>query len=75
MEGTVGDGFTGDIGIDDLSFMNCTLYNGKEKSRLKTFSVAKLWLIVRMQMKFPIPEMQNAGKWIAILEEVIESLS
>uniref|UniRef100_A0A670JGF2 MAM and LDL receptor class A domain containing 1 n=1 Tax=Podarcis muralis TaxID=64176 RepID=A0A670JGF2_PODMU len=28
VEGTVGDGFTGDIGIDDLSFMNCTLYNG-----------------------------------------------
>ncbi|XP_066483744.1 MAM and LDL-receptor class A domain-containing protein 1 [Tiliqua scincoides] len=28
VEGTVGDGFTGDIGIDDLSFMNCVLYNG-----------------------------------------------
>ncbi|XP_078234386.1 MAM and LDL-receptor class A domain-containing protein 1 [Pogona vitticeps] len=28
VEGTVGDGFTGDIGIDDLSFMDCTLYNG-----------------------------------------------
>ncbi|XP_060136787.1 MAM and LDL-receptor class A domain-containing protein 1 isoform X5 [Zootoca vivipara] len=28
VEGTVGDGFTGDIGIDDLSFMNCALYNG-----------------------------------------------
>ncbi|XP_062423588.1 MAM and LDL-receptor class A domain-containing protein 1 [Rhea pennata] len=29
VEGTVGDGFTGDIGIDDLSFLSCTLYNGK----------------------------------------------
>ncbi|NXE48042.1 MALR1 protein, partial [Casuarius casuarius] len=28
VEGTVGDGFTGDIGIDDLSFLSCTLYNG-----------------------------------------------
>ncbi|KAG8443235.1 hypothetical protein GDO86_011877, partial [Hymenochirus boettgeri] len=26
--GTVGDGFTGDIGIDDLSFLGCTLYKG-----------------------------------------------
>ncbi|KAH0627506.1 hypothetical protein JD844_003280, partial [Phrynosoma platyrhinos] len=28
VEGTVGDGFTGDIGIDDLSFIDCALYNG-----------------------------------------------
>ncbi|CAM2105335.1 unnamed protein product [Caretta caretta] len=28
VEGTVGDGFCGDIGIDDLSFTDCTLYNG-----------------------------------------------
>ncbi|XP_053122508.1 MAM and LDL-receptor class A domain-containing protein 1 isoform X3 [Hemicordylus capensis] len=28
VEGTVGDGFTGDIGIDDLSFMDCVLYSG-----------------------------------------------
>ncbi|XP_062977317.1 MAM and LDL-receptor class A domain-containing protein 1 [Elgaria multicarinata webbii] len=28
VEGTVGDGFTGDIGIDDLSFQDCTLFNG-----------------------------------------------
>uniref|UniRef100_A0A8C5MKX6 MAM and LDL receptor class A domain containing 1 n=1 Tax=Leptobrachium leishanense TaxID=445787 RepID=A0A8C5MKX6_9ANUR len=26
--GTVGDGFTGDIAIDDFSFYNCTLYTG-----------------------------------------------
>ncbi|XP_018419472.1 PREDICTED: MAM and LDL-receptor class A domain-containing protein 1 [Nanorana parkeri] len=26
--GMVGDGFTGDIAIDDLSFLNCTLYKG-----------------------------------------------
>ncbi|NP_001297043.1 MAM and LDL-receptor class A domain-containing protein 1 precursor [Xenopus tropicalis] len=26
--GTVGDGFTGDIGIDDLSFLGCSLYRG-----------------------------------------------
>ncbi|KAM4687798.1 MAM and LDL-receptor class A domain-containing protein 1 [Discoglossus pictus] len=26
--GTVGDGFTGDIAIDDLSFLGCELYNG-----------------------------------------------
>ncbi|NWY41718.1 MALR1 protein, partial [Sylvia atricapilla] len=29
VEGTVGDGFTGDIGLDDVSFLGCTLYNGK----------------------------------------------
>ncbi|XP_027514472.1 MAM and LDL-receptor class A domain-containing protein 1 [Corapipo altera] len=28
VEGTVGDGFTGDIGLDDMSFLGCTLYNG-----------------------------------------------
>ncbi|XP_038652380.1 MAM and LDL-receptor class A domain-containing protein 1 [Scyliorhinus canicula] len=28
IEGTVGDNLGGDIGIDDLSFMDCTLYNG-----------------------------------------------
>ncbi|NXF84809.1 MALR1 protein, partial [Eubucco bourcierii] len=26
VKGTVGDGFTGDIGLDDLSFLGCTLY-------------------------------------------------
>jgi len=30
VEASVGDGFTGDIAIDDLSFMDCTLYPGKE---------------------------------------------
>ncbi|XP_051465140.1 MAM and LDL-receptor class A domain-containing protein 1 [Apus apus] len=28
VEGIVGDGFTGDIGLDDVSFLGCTLYNG-----------------------------------------------
>ncbi|KAL0627583.1 hypothetical protein AAY473_000893, partial [Plecturocebus cupreus] len=28
VEASVGDGFTGDIAIDDLSFMDCTLYPG-----------------------------------------------
>uniref|UniRef100_UPI00398F495B MAM and LDL-receptor class A domain-containing protein 1-like n=1 Tax=Pristiophorus japonicus TaxID=55135 RepID=UPI00398F495B len=28
VEGTVGDNLGGDIGIDDLSFMDCALYNG-----------------------------------------------
>ncbi|XP_027656679.2 MAM and LDL-receptor class A domain-containing protein 1 [Falco cherrug] len=28
VKGTVGDGFTGDIGLDDMSFLGCTLYNG-----------------------------------------------
>ncbi|XP_069770768.1 MAM and LDL-receptor class A domain-containing protein 1 [Narcine bancroftii] len=28
VEGTVGDNLGGDIGIDDLSFMNCDLYSG-----------------------------------------------
>uniref|UniRef100_A0A8C3QSZ7 MAM and LDL receptor class A domain containing 1 n=1 Tax=Cyanoderma ruficeps TaxID=181631 RepID=A0A8C3QSZ7_9PASS len=28
VEGTVGDGFTGDIGLDDVSFLGCTLFNG-----------------------------------------------
>ncbi|KAK2531283.1 Malrd1 [Columba livia] len=28
VKGTIGDGFTGDIGLDDLSFLGCTLYNG-----------------------------------------------
>lgn len=32
MKGTVGDGFTGDIGLDDLSFLDCALYNnGKDR--------------------------------------------
>ncbi|NXO27132.1 MALR1 protein, partial [Cisticola juncidis] len=30
VEGTVGDGFTGDIGLDDVSFLGCTLYNGAQ---------------------------------------------
>ncbi|KAK1172073.1 MAM and LDL-receptor class A domain-containing protein 1 [Acipenser oxyrinchus oxyrinchus] len=29
VEGTVGDDFNGDIGIDDLSFMDCVPYNGE----------------------------------------------
>lgn len=29
IEGTVGDDFTGDIAIDDLSFLNCEPYDGK----------------------------------------------
>ncbi|NXE75196.1 MALR1 protein, partial [Cochlearius cochlearius] len=28
VKGTVGDGFAGDIGLDDMSFLGCTLYNG-----------------------------------------------
>ncbi|XP_009074857.1 PREDICTED: MAM and LDL-receptor class A domain-containing protein 1, partial [Acanthisitta chloris] len=28
VKGTVGDGFTGDIGLDDVSFLGCSLYNG-----------------------------------------------
>ncbi|XP_075409528.1 MAM and LDL-receptor class A domain-containing protein 1 [Tenrec ecaudatus] len=28
VEASVGDGFTGDIAIDDLTFMDCTLYSG-----------------------------------------------
>uniref|UniRef100_H0YSL1 MAM and LDL receptor class A domain containing 1 n=1 Tax=Taeniopygia guttata TaxID=59729 RepID=H0YSL1_TAEGU len=28
VKGIVGDGFTGDIGLDDVSFLGCTLYNG-----------------------------------------------
>uniref|UniRef100_A0A8C0IFR5 MAM and LDL receptor class A domain containing 1 n=1 Tax=Bubo bubo TaxID=30461 RepID=A0A8C0IFR5_BUBBB len=28
VKGTVGDGFTGDIGLDDMSFLGCTLYSG-----------------------------------------------
>ncbi|NWU91638.1 MALR1 protein, partial [Upupa epops] len=28
VKGTVGDGFTGDIGLDDISFLGCTLYKG-----------------------------------------------
>lgn len=27
----MGDGFTGDIAVDDLSFMDCTLYPGKRE--------------------------------------------
>ncbi|NWW37180.1 MALR1 protein, partial [Panurus biarmicus] len=30
VKGTVGDGFTGDIGLDDVSFLGCTLYNGAQ---------------------------------------------
>ncbi|NXG52776.1 MALR1 protein, partial [Psilopogon haemacephalus] len=36
VKGTVGDGFTGDIGLDDLSFLGCTLYQGN----LPTISTA-----------------------------------
>uniref|UniRef100_A0A8C0V0E8 ADP-ribosylation factor-like protein 14 n=1 Tax=Cyanistes caeruleus TaxID=156563 RepID=A0A8C0V0E8_CYACU len=28
VKGIVGDGFTGDIGLDDVSFLGCALYNG-----------------------------------------------
>ncbi|XP_033367551.1 MAM and LDL-receptor class A domain-containing protein 1 [Parus major] len=28
VKGIVGDGFTGDIGLDDMSFLGCALYNG-----------------------------------------------
>ncbi|XP_054245935.1 LOW QUALITY PROTEIN: MAM and LDL-receptor class A domain-containing protein 1 [Indicator indicator] len=28
VKGAVGDGFTGDIGLDDVSFLGCTLYQG-----------------------------------------------
>ncbi|NXQ07814.1 MALR1 protein, partial [Vidua macroura] len=30
VKGIVGDGFTGDIGLDDVSFLGCTLYNGAQ---------------------------------------------
>uniref|UniRef100_A0A669QU01 MAM and LDL receptor class A domain containing 1 n=1 Tax=Phasianus colchicus TaxID=9054 RepID=A0A669QU01_PHACC len=28
VKGTVGDGFSGDIGLDDMSFLDCAVYNG-----------------------------------------------
>lgn len=31
IEGTVGDDFTGDIAIDDLSFLNCEPYDGESE--------------------------------------------
>ncbi|XP_024621608.1 MAM and LDL-receptor class A domain-containing protein 1 [Neophocaena asiaeorientalis asiaeorientalis] len=36
VEASVGDGFTGDIAIDDLSFMDCTLYPGNLPVNLPT---------------------------------------
>ncbi|XP_054221717.1 MAM and LDL-receptor class A domain-containing protein 1 isoform X8 [Homo sapiens] len=36
VEASVGDGFTGDIAIDDLSFMDCTLYPGNLPADLPT---------------------------------------
>lgn len=36
VEASVGDGFTGDIAIDDLSFMDCTLYPGHLPVKLPT---------------------------------------
>ncbi|CAI9153900.1 unnamed protein product [Rangifer tarandus platyrhynchus] len=36
VEASVGDGFTGDIAIDDLSFMDCTLYPGHLPVNLPT---------------------------------------
>ncbi|XP_054515324.1 MAM and LDL-receptor class A domain-containing protein 1-like [Pan troglodytes] len=36
VEASVGDGFTGDIAIDDLSFMDCTLYPGNLSADLPT---------------------------------------
>ncbi|XP_032736758.1 MAM and LDL-receptor class A domain-containing protein 1 [Lontra canadensis] len=36
VEASVGDGFTGDIAVDDLSFMDCTLYPGTLPGDLPT---------------------------------------
>ncbi|XP_053429225.1 MAM and LDL-receptor class A domain-containing protein 1 [Nycticebus coucang] len=36
VEASVGDGFTGDIAIDDLSFMDCTIYPGRLPVELPT---------------------------------------
>lgn len=38
IEGTVGDDFTGDIAIDDLSFLNCEPYDGKSLCCFACFS-------------------------------------
>lgn len=46
MEGTVGDDFSGDIAIDDLSFLGCQPYDGEvilfffNYIRIRTGSVA-----------------------------------
>jgi hypothetical protein len=57
---SVGDGFTGDIAIDDLSFMDCTLYPGK-REHFKDMRISKsVYLkeiprkpILRYNRKFP----------------------
>nr|AGN95663.1 Diet1 [Gallus gallus] len=36
VKGTVGDGFTGDIGLDDLSFLDCALYNNGSLPTIST---------------------------------------
>ncbi|XP_063032459.1 MAM and LDL-receptor class A domain-containing protein 1 [Melospiza melodia melodia] len=36
VKGIVGDGFTGDIGLDDVSFLGCALYNGKNLPTVST---------------------------------------
>lgn len=41
MKGTVGDGFTGDIGLDDMSFLGCTLYNGKSRVKVTCKSLIR----------------------------------
>lgn len=40
VEGTVGDDFTGDIAIDDLSFLGCEPYEGKCEMRQQFFDTS-----------------------------------
>lgn len=79
MEASVGDGFTGDIAIDDLSFMDCTLYPGKKE-------YFNIWLISNLFTEKPTKEInisfqqifQNALNCvfsnILTLEEIIVNL-
>ncbi|NXK56744.1 MALR1 protein, partial [Chauna torquata] len=47
VKGTVGDGFTGDIGLDDMSFLDCTLYNGK--NRVKVMCKSLICMLIMIQ--------------------------
>lgn len=39
IEGTVGDDLTGDIAIDDLSFLNCEPYEGEGSFHNRNFEL------------------------------------
>ncbi|XP_072269512.1 MAM and LDL-receptor class A domain-containing protein 1 [Pyxicephalus adspersus] len=68
--GMVGDGFTGDIGIDDLSFLNCTLYKGIKRKYItdcihRDLPTAKpKHLYLRPQLKYHYTRSSDEGWYL-----------